>query len=98
MADTIIDDTLTSATTSAVGKPKSNKNPFEQRFLSFSITGLVDSTVEIQSSIDNGVTFVTEDSFTADVSKIIFHGSPGIQYRFEVTTYGTDTIRVVLLN
>lgn len=101
MADTIISETLTSATTSAIGKPKSNKTPFGQRFLNFAISGLTDSTVEIQTSIDDGKTFVSTESFAAvDATKVILHASPGIQYRFEVTTYGGagDSILVLLLN
>lgn len=96
--DSIINQTLTSATASDIGKPKSNSTPFKQRFLVFAITGLVDSTIEIQDSVDNGVNFVRIESFTTDTSKAILHASPGVQYRFEVITYGSDTIKVILLN
>ncbi len=98
MADTIINELLTSATTSAIGKSKSNVTPFNQRFLNFKISGITTSVVEIQASLD-GVSFETAEVFTADTTKAILHSSPGVEYRFEVTTYyATDQINVLLLN
>lgn len=98
----LIDETLTSATTSSVGEPKSNSTPFKQRFLNFEIRDIGTSTVEIQASVDGGANFVVSESFVGtgiDASKSIFHASPGVQYRFEVTSHtGGDEIKVTLLD
>lgn len=96
----VINEEFTGIGTSKVGEPKANKSPFEQRFLNFSISGLNGSTVELQASIDGGITFIPlpTGSFTVDTSKLVFHASPGVKYRFEVTIFGSGTIKVVLLN
>lgn len=96
----LISQTLTSATTSAIGKPSSNQAKFEQRFLNFEVSGLTDSTVDIEVSLDGGDTFEASETYTADVTKAILHASPGAQYRFNVTIYGAggDSIVLLLLN
>lgn len=96
----LIKETLTSATNSATGKPSSNKIGFGQRFLNFKISGLTDSTIDIQVSLDKGASWQTSETFTADATKAILHASPGAQYRFDVPIYGAsnDQIAVLLLN
>jgi len=94
----LIEQTLTSATRSDIGTPEPNKVSFEQRFLNFKISGLVDSTISIEASLDQGATWQASETFTADATKAILHASPGVLYSFNVTTYGTDTISVLLLN
>ena len=98
MTTVLIDESLTSQTRSSIATPDPNKVSFEQRFLNFKISGLVDSTINIEVSLDKGATWQSSETFTADTTKAILHASPGAKYSFNVTTYGTDTISVLLLN
>ena len=61
-----------------------------------SISGLSDSVVTVQRTLDNGETIKDIENFTADVEKIIVSSIAGTLYRVGVKTgdYGSDTVLV----
>ena len=61
-----------------------------------SISGLSDSVVTVQRTLDNGENIKDVENFSADVEKIIISSISGILYRVGIKTgdYGTDTVVV----
>ena len=61
-----------------------------------SISGVTDSTVTVQRTLDEGVTIKDIESFGSDTEKLITGSVSGIRYRVGVKTgnYGTDTVLV----
>lgn len=59
-----------------------------------SVSGVTDSTVTVQRSLDEGATVKDVEQFTADVEKIIVGSNRSTLYRVGVKTgdHGTDTI------
>ena len=61
-----------------------------------SISGLSDSVVTVQRTLDNGENIKDVENFSADVEKIIISSISGILDRVGIKTgdYGTDTVVV----
>ena len=61
-----------------------------------SISGLSDSVVTVQRTLDNGETIKDIENFTADVEKIIVSSGSGVLYRAGIKTgdYGSDSVLV----
>jgi len=61
-----------------------------------SISGLSDSVVTVQRTLDNGENIKDIENFAADVEKIITSSIAGTLYRVGIKTgdYGTDTVVV----
>ena len=61
-----------------------------------SISGVADSTVTVQRTLDGGTTIKDVESFVVDVEKSISASISGVHYRVGIKTgdYGSDTVLV----
>ncbi len=61
-----------------------------------SISGLSDSVVTVQRTLDDGTNIKDIENFTADAEKIIVSSISGMLYRVGIKTgdYGSDTVIV----
>ncbi len=57
-----------------------------------SLSGFGDATVELQRSFNAGISWLTVESYTADMEKRVDDPESGVWYRFECTIYSSGTI------